>query len=195
MTHQNILQIYASGRSQESLSRAAADQLVTALRNADPSVSLTQRDLRTGLPFVDEAWIGANFTDPEHRTEAQRQALALSDSLVRELQGADYLVIASPLYNFGIPAVLKAWVDLVARARLTFKYTEQGAVGLLQNKRAYLVMASGGVPIGSEMDLATRYLKQVLGFLGITDIHLLDATTDVDAQVRSLVTDQEALTA
>ncbi|MCW8877430.1 MAG: NAD(P)H-dependent oxidoreductase [Kangiellaceae bacterium] len=170
-----ILHINSSGRKNGSLTRQVSEKLVEQLKNSESQV--IQRDLVTGLPFIDEQWIGANFTDPEQRKAPQKEALEFSDSLVKELQSANQIVIASPIYNFSIPAVLKAWVDLVARARLTFQYTENGPEGLLKNKTAYLVMASGGVPIGSEMDLATKYLVQVLGFIGITNVKIIDATT------------------
>ncbi len=101
--------------------------------------------------------------------------LALSDSLVADLQEASHIVIASPIYNFSVPAVLKAWIDMVARARVTFRYTENGPEGLLKGKKAYLVIASGGVPLGSDMDYASTYLRHVMGFLGIDDVTLVNA--------------------
>jgi len=138
-------------------------------------LAIKSRDLAKGIPFINEDWIHANFTDPEQRTEQNRQALATSDQLVEELQAAEILVIASPIYNFSVPAVLKAWIDQVARARVTFRYTENGPEGLLKAKKAYLVMASGGVPLGSEVDYASTYLKQVMNFLGIQDVTVVDA--------------------
>ncbi|MDT0595292.1 FMN-dependent NADH-azoreductase [Glaciecola petra] len=171
-----ILHINSSGRKEGSLTRQVSEKLVDQFKKDETNVSVVQRDLASGLPFIDEQWINANFTDPEQRNDQQKQALAFSDSLVNELQNADKIIIASPIYNFSVPAVLKAWIDLIARARLTFRYTENGPEGLLQNKTAYLVMASGGVPIESEMDLATKYLKQVMRFIGITDVKVIDAT-------------------
>jgi FMN-dependent NADH-azoreductase len=111
----------------------------------------------------------------DQRSAAQRAALAESDALVAELAAADLLVIGVPIYNFGVPAALKAWVDMVARARLTFRYTENGPEGLLRGKRAYLVVASGGTAVGSEIDFATGYLRHVLGFLGIEDVQIIAA--------------------
>jgi FMN-dependent NADH-azoreductase len=174
----NVLVINSSSRYEGSLTRQVSAKLVTELKQKyeAEAVDIIERDLAVGLPFIDQQWIGANFTDPDQRDVAQKEALAFSDSLVKELQDAEDIVIASPVYNFSIPAVLKAWIDLVARARLTFQYTENGPKGLLHNKKAYLVMASGGVPIESELDLATQYLKQVLGFIGIDDITVIDAT-------------------
>lgn len=176
MNTKSILQINSSGRYQGSITRQVSDKIVADLAQTSPGLNIVKRDLATGLPFIDEQWINANFTDPEKRDNSYKEALEFSDSLVKELQQAEKIVIASPIYNFGIPAVLKAWVDLVARAKLTFRYTSEGPEGLLKGKTAYLVVASGGVPIGSEMDLATKYLKQVLGFIGITDVQLIDAT-------------------
>ncbi len=170
MTH-SILRIDASARREGSVSRQLTDQIVARLDGA----SVTTRDLANGLPLIDEAWVGANFTPAEVRSDDQRAALELSDTLIEELKAADTIVIGLPVYNFGVPASLKAWVDLVARAGVTFRYTETGPEGLLTGKRAILVMASGGVPVGSPMDYATTYMKQVLGFVGITEVEIVAA--------------------
>jgi FMN-dependent NADH-azoreductase len=119
--------------------------------------------------------IGGFYIPAEQRTPEQQQALAFSDLLVQELMAADVLVIGAPIYNFGIPASLKSWVDLIARAGLTFKFSEAGPEGLLVGKKAYLVVTSGGVEVGSPYDLATPYLRQVLGFVGITDVEVISA--------------------
>lgn len=171
---QNLLHINASARYQDSVTRTISAQLVTMLAR-DTKRPVIQRDLAEGVPFIDADWVRANFTDADQRSASDRQALALSDSLVAELQQARDIVIAAPIYNFGIPAVLKAWIDQVARAKLTFRYTDNGPEGLLGGRRAYLVIASGGVPAGSEADHATPYLQQALRFLGIEDIRLVDA--------------------
>ena len=176
MSNKTILQINSSGRKSGSLTRQVSDLVVSKLSKNNPELMVNQRDLATGLPFVDEQWIDANFTDPEQRSHTHNETLCFSDDLVKELQQAEHIVIASPIYNFSIPAVLKAWIDMVARAKLTFEYTANGPVGLLQNKKAILVMASGGVPIGSDWDYASGYLKHALGFLGITDVTVIDAT-------------------
>lgn len=170
-----ILKIDASARKAGSMTRELTDTLVTRLLDTHPSARVLTRDVSAGLPVVDEAWVGANFTDPAERSSEQKLKLALSDTLVAELKAADVLVIAAPVYNFGIPASLKAWVDLVARARETFRYTENGPEGLLKGKKAYVVVASGGVPVNSAVDFATPYLKQVLAFIGITDVSVIAA--------------------
>ena len=169
-----VLRIDASGRQNGSSSRALLDDLVSALESRY-DLSVTRRDLAAGIPHVDDAWIGANFTPPEERTDEQRATLALSDALVAELAEADTLAIGVPIYNFGVPAALKAWVDMIARARLTFRYTDDGPRGLMQGKKAYLVVASGGVGVGSQVDFATPYMRQALAFVGISDVEVIAA--------------------
>lgn len=172
MTHaQNILRVDASARKAGSSSRALTDALIGKLAPGN----IVTRDLTQGLPFVTEDWVGANFTDEAERTDQQKAELALSDSLVDEIVAADILVIGAPIYNFGIPAALKAWIDMVARARKTFHYTANGPEGLLTGKKAYLMMTSGGTEIGSELDFATGYLRHVLGFIGIDDVTIVAA--------------------
>lgn len=167
----NILKIDASGRTAGSVSRELGDRIVAGLSNGGETVS---RDLNDHLPFLDEAWIGATFTPVDVRSDEQHATLALSDAIIAEVQAADTLVIATPVYNFGIPATLKNWIDLIARVGVTFRYTENGPVGLLEGKKAVVAFASGGVPIGSPMDHVTPYLKTVLGFVGITEVEFLD---------------------
>jgi len=175
MSHQTILKIDTSGRRSGSVTRELTDALVTTFLDVSPDARVLTRDVSTGLPVIDEDWIGANFTDPAERSPGQRLKLALSDTLVNELKSADTIVIGVPVYNFSLPASLKIWIDLVARARETFRYTETGPVGLLENKKAYLVIASGGVKVGSDADFATGYLRHVLGFLGISDVTVIAA--------------------
>ena len=176
MTETNkILRIDTSMRHTGSVTRALTDKLVARLRAASPGSEVTVRDLAAGVPLVNEAWIGANFTDPAERDDAQRAALAHSDELVAELKAADTLVIGLPIYNFGVPAAFKAWVDMIARARETFRYTEAGPEGLMTGKRALVVVASGGVPVGSAADFATPYVRHVLGFIGITEVEFISA--------------------
>lgn len=169
-----ILEISASGRREGSVSRELSQEIVTALKSGD-DVTHRHRDLAEGLPFVDAAWIDANFTPEAERSPQQRAALETSDALVAELQDADVLVIGTPIYNFGVPASLKAWIDMIARARLTFQYTADGPVGLLEDKKAFVVVASGGVAIGSPADFATPYLRHALRFVGISDVEFIAA--------------------
>ena len=171
-----MLRVDASMRHAGSVTRRLADSLVDRLRRRQGGLAVLRRDLAENpVPFVDEAWIGANFTDPADRIDAQRARLAGSDALVAELKAADIVVIATPIYNFGVPAALKAWVDQIARARETFRYTETGPVGLLEGRKAYLVIASGGTPVESAFDFATPYLRHVLKFVGIEDVTVIAA--------------------
>lgn len=179
-----VLRIDASARRTGSISRRLTDAFIARLcrsperspaGHGEPAPVVVSRDLGLGLPFVDEAWVAANLTSIDERSAAQQSALAQSDALVGELQTADIIVIGMPIYNFGIPAVLKAWVDMVARARLTFRYTERGAEGLLRGKRAYLLVASGGTAVGSDIDFASTYLRHMFGFLGITEVEVIGA--------------------
>jgi len=171
-----ILRVDASMRHAGSVSRHLADRLVDALAAPRAASVIEHLDLAVQTPrYVDETWIAANFTPAESRTEAQRAALVQSDALVAQLERADTVVIATPIYNFAIPGALKAWIDLVCRAGVTFRYTEDGPVGLMTGKTAWLCVASGGTEAGSQIDHATGYLRFVLGFIGITDVELVAA--------------------
>lgn len=169
-----LFHLNASARTEGSVTRELSQRLVDRL--ADSDTQIISRDIGTSpLPLITESWVGANFTPDEERSPEQRETLALSDSLIAELEAADTLVLGVPIYNFGVPAAFKAWIDLVARARKTFKYTETGPVGLLEGKKAYLVVASGGTALESGIDFATPYLRHVLGFLGIHDVTVIGA--------------------
>ncbi len=169
MTH-TVLHIDASARHEGSVSRLNSASLVAA-ENADTVIN---RDLAEGLPFLDSTWVASTFMAPDERDAAQAQALAFSDTLVAEIQAADTIVIGSPMYNFSIPAVLKAWIDQIARVGVTFAYTENGPKGLLDGKKVIISMATGGTPLGSDYDFASSYLRFALGFVGITDVTILD---------------------
>lgn len=175
----NVLRIDASARFEGSVTRRLADGLLDALGqklgSRGDGVNVVHRDLSQGLPFLDTEWVTANFTDPAQRSEAQHKALALSDALVEEVKAADVLVIATPIYNFSVPSTLKAWIDQIARARVTFRYTDNGPEGLLTGKKAYVLVATGGTEVGGEMDFATPWLRFMLGFLGITDVEVIAA--------------------
>jgi FMN-dependent NADH-azoreductase len=191
----NILRIDASARRTGSVTRDLNDKIVERFQKSGDAHVVT-RDLADPLPLLTEEWIGANFTDPDERTEAQRETLALSDELVAELKAADIVLIGLPIYNFGVPGALKAWIDLVARARETFRYSEYGPVGLLDGKRAIVTVASGGTEVGSNIDFASTYLKHVLSFIGITDVVFVNADQmmiDADASLAAATDQIEAL--
>ncbi len=170
-----ILEVSSSGRFGDSATRRLQADTLAALADRYTDVHIVRRDLANGVPFVNNEWIDANFTPAEKRSDLQRQALSTSDHLIAELKAADVIVIGVPIYNFSIPAVLKAWLDQVARARVTFRYSDKGPVGLLTDKKAILVLASGGVGIDSATDFATPYLRHVLKFIGITDVEIVAA--------------------
>ncbi|PLS22496.1 FMN-dependent NADH-azoreductase [Neptunicoccus cionae] len=170
-----ILKINASARITASASRPLVDRAVAKLSGADTRV--IERDLSAAVPSVDEQWLNANWTPADARTAEQTAALELSDTLIAELKEADTIVIGLPMYNFGVPASFKAWVDLIARNGETFAYTDEGAKGLLEGKRAVVIVATGGVPIGSAADHATPFVTTVLGFVGITDVTFIDAAS------------------
>lgn len=166
-----VLHIDSSARLTGSTTRDLSARIVARLGAG----RIIRRDLARPLPQIDEAWVTANFTPAGERTAEQRERLAQSDALVREVMEADTLVIGAPIYNFSVPTGLRAWIDLVARAGLTFQYTEAGPKGLLEGKRAIIAVASGGTKVGSEIDFATTYLTHVLGFIGITDVEIIAA--------------------
>lgn len=185
-----ILRIDASMRRQGSVTRDLADKIEERLLTAPQESEIQRRDLTDAIPQIDEAWIDANFTDPDARSADQKARLALSDELVDELRQADVVILAVPVYNFGVPAAFKAWVDQICRARETFRYTENGPVGLLQGKKAILVSASGGTEIGSAIDFTTPYVRHILSFIGITDVTVISAgrmSIDADAALASAI--------
>ena len=167
-----ILHLNTSIRSSGSHSRTLSGEFVAKLAAAGNTV--IERDLAAQqLPHLDEATMGAFFTPADQRSPAQNLALTLSNQLVAELQSADTVVIGAPMYNFSVSSGLKAWIDHVARAGVTFKYSEKGPVGLLQGKKVYVFTARGGVYSHGPamgMDFHETYLRGVLGFIGLTDI-------------------------
>ena len=227
MSH-TVLHIDASARQQDSVSRRLSADIVAKLG----ATEVIRRDLAEPLPLLDEGWVTSTFIPPQDRTDAQAEALAFSDTIVEELQKADTIVIGTPIYNFSGPAVLKAWVDqvaravaaadrspaqrealeqsdtliqelkdadtlvigvpvynfsvpaslkawidLIARAGETFRYTENGPVGLLADKKVIVAVASGGVQIGSPADFLTPHLKVFFGFLGLQDVSFVNVET------------------
>jgi FMN-dependent NADH-azoreductase len=193
----SILTIQSSARLTDSISRQFTAQVADVYKEA--GYAHVERDLEaTELPFVSEQMIGAYYTPADERSDAQKALLETSDALVAELQAADVIAIGAPVYNFSVPARLKAWIDLICRAGVTFQYTENGPEGLLKNKKAYIVLASGGVAAESAADFVTPYLKQVLAFVGITDVTLIAADTtalDMDAAIAKASKSVKALQA
>ena len=168
---QTILHVDASARTEGSITRDLSARIVERFKPA----KVIRRDLASPLPVITGEWVGANFTPANDRDAAQRDTLALSDQLVAEIEAAELIVIGMPIYNFTMPAALKIWIDLIARAGVTFEYTENGPTGLMTGKRVVVAVASGGTKVGSELDFATAYLRHVMGFIGITDVEFIAA--------------------
>ena len=180
----HILRIDASANVSSSNSRKLGDRLITKLEASLPGVTVKQRDLNQDLHYIDENWVAANFTPTEQRNKNQQQKLALSDQLIEEVKQADAIVLTTPMYNFGIPATLKSWIDLICRAGVTFQYTANGPVGLLKDKRVDIIITTGGVPLQSPVDFVSDYLKQVFRFIGIDDVNIIAADQmNIDAEL------------
>jgi len=172
-----ILKIDSSARFGQSQSRYLTNELIKKLTELYDHAIVKERDLYSNLPFLSDTMIASMFTAPDARTVQQTQSLQFSDEIASEVKDADVLVLGVPVYNLGIPASLKAWIDMMVRAGLTFKYDANGRpVGLLKNLKTYVVITSGGVPLNSSMDFVSGYLRSILAFVGITDIHFIDAT-------------------
>jgi len=176
----NILQINSSARplqnGEGSFSTRLANELVQRLRAAEADSTLQLRDLaQNPHPALDEEALQALFTPAEQRSPAQAARAALDQALIEQVQAADVLVLGVPMINFGIPAQLKHWIDAIAKAGVTFRYTAQGPVGLLQGKKVYVVTARGGIHRDQPADTMVPYLRTVLAFLGITDVEFIYA--------------------
>jgi len=169
-----VLMIEVSPRGRESASRSVADTLAARLSELYPAAALVRHDLAVEhLPHLDEITLRAISTKDPAEALRLKKAARLSDQLTNELQESDLLVIATPMWNFGIPSALKAWIDLVVRPGRTFQYSDGGVLGLAKDKKAILVLASGGVFTEGPWrawDFVEPYLRQILGFIGITDV-------------------------
>nr|WP_315244916.1 NAD(P)H-dependent oxidoreductase [uncultured Flavobacterium sp.] len=169
-----ILNIVTSIKGDASFSNKLSQAVIGKLTNMYPEIEVDTLDLsKTPLPYLDGSQIGAFFTPEEMHTAEQKEAIKSSNNAVKKLLDADIIVIGVPLYNFGIPAVLKGWVDQVSRAGVTFSYADGMPKGLVVNKKVYLSIASGAIfsegPYKSN-DFADPYLRAILGFLGMTDV-------------------------
>jgi len=170
-----VLRLTTSILGDNSVSSQLMDELIAVLENNE-QIHLTERDFAEApVPHLDAAWLSALSTPAADRSEQQQENVAYSDSLIAELQAADTVVIGMPMYNFSLPSMLKAWIDHIARAGVTFKYTENGPVGLLEGKKAYLVSAMGGIHERGTSDFLRPYVEHILAFIGITDIEFITA--------------------
>ncbi|MDR5780415.1 NAD(P)H-dependent oxidoreductase [Caballeronia sp. LZ065] len=171
-----ILQINSAARSQGAQSTLLADELTAKLQQSNPGAKVVVRDLLgASLPHLDDATLGAFFTPADQRSADQAAINAKSEALINELLAADIVVIAAPLYNFGISSQLKTYFDWIARSGMTFSYGANGAEGLVKGKKVFVVSARGGKYAGTPNDSQTPYLKTFLGFIGLTDVNFIYA--------------------
>lgn len=172
----NILQVNSSARTSGSQSTRLADDIAARLLAANPQARRIVRNLAAEpLPDQDETMLQALATPPEQRTAAQQARVAHDDALIAEVQQADVIVLGVPMYNFGVPAQLKHWIDAIARAGVTFRYSENGPEGLLRGKKVYVALTRGGMHKDQPSDTIPQYLKVVLGFLGMHDVQMFFA--------------------
>jgi FMN-dependent NADH-azoreductase len=174
-TKTQILRLDASANVGASSSKKLGDALIEKLNALYPLAEIVERDLNQKVATIDESWVEANFTPEEKRSSRQRETLAYSDSLIAEIIKADRIVLTTPMYNFCVPAALKAWIDLICRAGVTFRYTADGPVGLLKGKPLDLIITTGGVALGSPADFVSNYLSQIFRFIGIEEINIIAA--------------------
>lgn len=189
----NILQIDSAITGEASVSRKLTSDIVAKLTAANPDATVTYRDLNDGVPAIDTDWFKAVRLAPENPTAEQQQVIDRANIYLAEVQAANVLVIGLPIYNFTLNAPLKSWLDQIARAGITFRYTEAGPEGLLKGKRAIVAYSAAGTPIGSDMDHASGYVRFMLGFLGITDVEFVAADRLAMDREAGLARAQEAL--
>lgn len=194
-----ILAIQSGIFGAHSNSTQLVQQVVAQMKQLHPDAELTQRDLSVQpLPYFDAEMAMALSTPAAEQSEAQAALASLSSQLVDEVKSADILIIGVPMYNFGIPAQLKSWIDLICRAGLTFNYTATGPVGLLADRPVYIAAARGGIHEGQSSDSQTPFIKTVLGFLGLHDVRIVYAeglAMGDDAKTESLQRFTKNLTA
>jgi len=172
-----LLQINASINNGNGQSSQLAKQFVAAFQKRNPEARLVVRDVAAAepVPHLDGERFGAFITQADQRSSAQQAVVAYSDTLINELKQADLIVLGLPMYNFGVPSQLKAYFDHIARAGVTFKYTDKGPVGLLTGKKVVVFAARGGVYAGTPMDTQTSYVRDFLRFIGMTEVEFIYA--------------------
>lgn len=175
-----LLQVDSSPLGENSISRHLSSEFVRNWKKANPDGKVITRDLTTtSLQPVTGEWVGSAYTPENARTPAQREVLTTSDALIAELEVADEYVFGVPMHNFGIPSVLKLWIDQISRAGKTFSYANGTPEGLLKGKKATFLVASGGVydpaTVMASFNFVEPYLRAVFGFLGVTDVTFISA--------------------
>lgn len=190
----NVLHLISSPQGERSYSLKLSRAIINKLESAYPGVKVTDHDLtKTNYPHLEETHITSFFTPDEYRQDSHREAIRHSDTACKELLESDALVIGVPMYNFGIPSSLKAWVDHVCRKDITFRYVDGQPVGCVPNKKVYLAISSGGIYSEGPYkayDHTESYLRSILGFLGITDVTAFRVEgTNIPPLAESAVTD------
>lgn len=176
-TQINVLRLHTSLFAENSVSSQLVEDLTEALGSNIGQLNIVDRDFRqTPIPHLDGERLTALMTDENDRTPEQQSMVEYADSLIAEVKEADVLIIALPMYNFSVPSMFKAWFDHVARAGVTFAYTEQGPKGLLEGKKAYLVSAMGGVHEVGQSDFLRPYVELLMKFIGIDDLEFVTAS-------------------
>lgn len=171
-----LLQINASLFSGNGQSSRMSDQFVAAWREAHPNGQVTLRDLGSEpVPHLTAQRFGALISKPEERSAEQQVVVDFSDALIDEIRNADVIALGLPMYNFGVPSSLKAYFDHIARAGVTFRYTEKGPEGLLAGKKVYVFAARGGLYSGTALDTQTGYVRDFLRFIGLSDVEFVYA--------------------
>ena len=172
-----LLQINASINHDNGQSSQLANQFVAAYRTRYPEATIVTRNVAAAepVPHLNAERFGAFITQPDERSTAQHAVVAYSDTLISELKQADVIVLGLPMYNFGVPSQLKAYFDHIARAGVTFKYTDKGPMGLLTGKKVYVFAARGGMYAGTPMDTQTSYVRDFLRFIGMNDVEFIYA--------------------
>lgn len=172
----NLLRIDSSLFSENGVSKQLADELIAELVKQNPRLNIVTRNLSNeGVPHIDADWISAHSTTEHQRSAKQQDQVNYSRQLIEEVQNADVLVIGAPMYNFNVPSVLKAWFDHITQAGVTFTYTPDGPQGLLTGKTAYVITTRGGQHKDKPSDTQIPFVKTILGFVGITDVHVIYA--------------------
>jgi len=171
-----ILRVDSSIFAQEGMSYQLANELINKLQSRYVDSDVVGRNLsESAVPHLDANWLKALSTSKNERNAEQQNMVAYSDALIAEIQNADIIVLAAPMYNFSVPSVMKAWFDHIARAGVTFRYTENGPEGLLKGKKLYLISTRGGMHKGKSSDTQIPFITTFLNFIGISDIDIIYA--------------------
>ena len=177
-----ILKINSSVQSvDKSVTRQLVGKLISSISSTNDQI--IDRDLTKGVSLITGELIGAFYTPSKDRTNAQNELLQESDQLINEIKESDVIVMGIPIYNFSVPGSVKAYIDLISRTGVTFSYNDQGVVtGLLEDKKVYIIVASGGTAFKSEVDFVSDYMKHMFSFWGITDVHFIDVTQQMTGE-------------